>query len=188
MSTIIDSKAGTHFPGKIFVTPHACDRAVERFGVERSKAPMHVMDLLRKAALIDGDMTDDSGNPVRLFAYKGTAFVVDRSEATVITLYPRDSICDAVKAPVERVVKRIIAAAKRDERREVKRLTIEKAELGVVKASVELRLAKTDSPKIADKLRVEITLIDEKITLIERGIAKAQADHKTIVKSAVAYV
>src|SRR5205085_6842932 len=153
MSLTIDPKAGTHFTGKIFVTPHACDRAVERFGVERGQAPMHVMDLLRKAALIDAEMTDDNGSLKRLFAYKGTAFVVDAKNDTVVTVYPMTTVCEAVKAPIERVLKRIIAAAKRDEKREVKRLTIEKAELGVERAAMALSLAKTDSPKVADMLR-----------------------------------
>lgn len=30
---LVDPKAGTHFTGKIFVSPHACDRAVEHFGI-----------------------------------------------------------------------------------------------------------------------------------------------------------
>lgn len=188
MNYAIDPKAGAHFVGKIFVTPHACDRAVEHFGVDRARAPMYVMDLLRRAALVDPDVIDENGKRGRLFAYQRTAFVVAPDEDTVITLYPQHKANEAVRGPVERIIHRALAAAKRKESRETKRIRIRTAELGVERAECALRLAKTDSVSVADKMNERIMQIDRELADLERELIDVRRERTNIAKSVVAYI
>ncbi|MGF9711677.1 hypothetical protein [Paenibacillus naphthalenovorans] len=187
-SAAIDPLAGTHFTGKIFVTPHACDRAVEHFGIDRAKAPMYVMDMLRKAALIDPEVIDENGKLGRLFAYRRTAFVVSPHEDTVITLYPQHKANETVRNPIERLIQRALAAARRKEQRETKRINVKKAELGVERAECVLRLAKTDSAAVSEKMRDRITKIDGEIADLDREIIEIKRERTNIAKSVVAYV
>lgn len=185
----IDPKAGTHFTGKIFVKPHALDRATEHFGIKRSDAPVFVMDRLRKAALIDAEFMGECGNVGRLFTYGGIAFVVAIGEATVITLYPekvraQESLTKSVAA----VIKRMIKSAQRTEAAELKRLTKLRADVNLELATVEHGIAhgsgKATIRKLTDKaveLRAEIERIDNEIVTTKR--AKA-----TVLKNVCAYV
>lgn len=184
----IDPKAGTHFIGKIFVTPHALDRATEHFGIDRSKAPMHVMDLLRKAALVSGHVIAEDGNPARMFAYKRVAFIVHLTESTVYTLYPQHMACETVRNPIERVIQRAIKAAERTEQREVKRITVRKAELAIERAGCEIRRAKSESVRVIADMTDKIAVIDVEMTRLDRELIGVRREKTNVMKSCVAYV
>lgn len=184
----IDPKAGTHFTGKIFVTPHACDRATEHFGVDRSKAPMYVMDMLRKAALIDPDVIDDNGNSARMFAYNRAVLIVAPTESTVITVHPQTQASEAVRNPIERIIQRTIKAAQRKEVRETKRINVTKAELLVERANYELRRAKSESIKVIADMSAKIADIDVEVARLDRELFEIKREKKTLMKSVAAYV
>lgn len=187
MSIAIDPKAGTHFIGKIFVSPHACDRAVEYFGVDRSKAPMHVMDLLRKSSLISPLVCDEEGKPARMFAYRRTVFIVHPTEDTVYTLYPQHKANESVRSPIENLILRSIKTAERREKREQKRISIRKAELHIERGQAELRLAKSGSSRVIAEMDARITVIDEELRKLNRELIEAQREKTNIMKSAAAY-
>lgn len=184
----IDPKAGTHFVGKIFVKPHACDRAVEHFGVERSRAPMYVMDILRKASLVSNHVVDEEGNPGRMFSYRSTTLIVHPTEDTVITLYPQHQAHESVRNPIERIILRAVKAAERKEKREVKRLNVRRAELMLERAQVELRRVKSESSRIVAEMTARINEIDSELKALEREILLVQREKTNIMKSVAAYV
>lgn len=188
MGAQLDPRAGTHFTGKIFVTPHALERAVEYFGVDRSKAPMHVMDLLRKASLIDANVLGEDGNSGRLFAYKRTAFVVSLYEDTVITMYPREDSPVYVRESVAKTLATVLRAAQRKETREVKRLDLCKAELTVERAECALRKLKTTSISVAKQMDRRIAEIDGQIASINAEIFEVRREKTTLAKGIAAYV
>lgn len=188
MNSLLDPLAGTHFRGKIFVKPHACDRAVEYFGIDRSQAPMFVMDMLRKSALVDPDVIGEDGNPGRLFAYRRTAFVVARDEDVVITLYPQELAPLSVRKGVDKALAAVLKAAQRLERRELKRLTIRKAELAVERAECELRRLKTNSINVATTMEEKIARIDEELTKIDAEIFEVKREKTTLAKGIVSYI
>lgn len=185
--TGIDPKAGKHFPGKIFVTPHACDRATEHLGISRGEAPVHVMGLLRKSAFID-TVTGDDGNTQRLFAYRGTAFIVSAEEDTVITLYPQQDANQTVLDSVRTVLAKTLRSARAKEKRETRRITIEIAELNVERAELVLRAAKTTSKRVMQMAELRIGEIDGEVTQLERELSEIRREKKNIVKSIAAFV
>jgi len=184
----IDPKAGTHFIGKIFVKPHALDRAKEHFGVERSEAPMWVMDRLRKASLISAHVIDEFGNPARMFGYQRIVFIVHPTEQTVITLYPQHKANESVRNPIERLIQRAMRSAERKEQRERKRINIAKAELAIERASYELRRAKSDSVKVIADMNEKIANIDAKISELDSELFEIQREKTNLMKSVVAYI
>jgi hypothetical protein len=188
MTSTLDPRAGTHFTGKIFVTPHALDRAVEYFGVDRGKAPMHVMDLLRKASLIDANSLSDDGTVFRLYAYKRIVFAVAPHEDKVITLYPRDDSPIAVREGVAKVLSTLLRAAQRKETREVKRLELRRAELTVERAECALRKLKTTSINVAKQMDGRIAEIDGEVAAINAEIFEVRREKTTLAKGIAAYV
>lgn len=188
MSCIIDPKAGTHFVGKIFVSPHACDRATEHFGVDRAKAPMYVMDNLRKATLVSAHVIDEEGKPARMFAYKRTVYIVHPTDSTVYTLYPQHKANEIVRNPIERIIQRAINSAERKEKREVKRISIRKAELSVERAQAELRRAKSESGRVVSEMAARIAEIDKEIRALDTEMINVQREKTNVMKSVVAYV
>ncbi|UMR34001.1 hypothetical protein MJ749_14995 [Paenibacillus polymyxa] len=188
MSIAIDPRAGTHFIGKIFVSPHACDRAVEHFGVERAKAPMYVMDLLRKSSLISEHVIDEDGKPGRMFAYRRTVFIVHPSESTVYTLYPQHKANESIRNPIERLIQRAVKAAERKEKREVKRINVRKAELAVERAEAELRCVKSESNRVIAEMNARVNEIDVELRILERELFEIKREKTNLMKSVVAYV
>ncbi|MBJ6364201.1 hypothetical protein ACFOQM_23560 [Paenibacillus sp. GCM10012307] len=187
--SIVDPAAGTHFTGKIFVTPHACDRAVEYFGIERKHAPLHVMDLVRKSALIDPHVVGEgSSEPARLFAYDRFAFVVNLREDAVITIYPRQYASEQLRKEVGRVLKKVLTASQREEKQILRKLALKQAELNVAKAEAELRLLKTNLTKVKRKLSAEIAEIVVELTRIEDERLSALRRKTTLAKDICAYV
>jgi hypothetical protein len=185
---VIDPKAGTHFTGKIFVVPHALDRAVEHFGIERSAAPMYVMDMLRRASLIDPHVIGEDGNPGRLFAYKRTAFVVALTEDTVITLYPQETAARHVIEGVGKVLARALKTAQRTEARELKRLAIRRAEINVKRAELELRLLCTKSTTVIRKVNDDLANIDAELAAIVSEEFEIKREKSTIAKGICAFI
>lgn len=184
----IDPKAGTHFIGKIFVKPHALDRAVEHFGVDRSEAPMWTMGRLRKASLISTHVIDEFGNPARMFGYQRIVFIVHPTEQTVITLYPQHKANENVRNPIERLIQRAMRAAERKEQRETKRINIAKAELAIQRAGYELRRAKSDSLSVIADMTDKITQIDAQINEYNVELFEIQREKTNTMKSVVAYI
>ncbi|MDR9852949.1 hypothetical protein RJP21_04960 [Paenibacillus sp. VCA1] len=188
MTVAIDPKAGTHFVGKIFVKPHACDRATEHFGVDRKDAPIWVMDRLRKASLISAHVIDEFGNPARMFGYQRIVFIVHPTEQTVVTIYPQYKANEVIRNPIERIIQRTIRTAERKVQRETKRINIAKAELAMERAGYELRLAKTDSVKVIADMNERIASIDAKVAAFDRELFELQREKTNLMKSVVAYI
>ncbi|ANY67692.1 hypothetical protein BBD42_15375 [Paenibacillus sp. BIHB 4019] len=183
----IDPAAGTHFTGKIFVTPHALDEAVKDFGVERAKAPMYVMDNLRRAAFI-AHIVNEDGRPSRLFGYRRMAFVVAPDTATVITVYPRHNVNPTLAESVQRVLIRSLKAAARKERAESKRTAVAIATLNVEYAECELRKVRSNSVKTIESMTVRQTEIKREINVMERDLLELRRENTNLANSIIVYL
>jgi len=187
-ASVLDPKAGTHFTGKIFVTPHALDRVAQHFGVERSAAPMWVMDRLRKSSLVDPEVIGEDNIPRRLFVYQRVAYIVAQHEDTVVTVYPQENAPEDVRSNVGKVLLRALKTAQRIEKRELRRLTIEKAELNVRRAELELRKLQTNLVMLQRKIDDELTLIAAEIKRVDSEMFVAKREKSSLAKGICAYV
>ncbi|WP_337102384.1 hypothetical protein [Paenibacillus sp. YIM B09110] len=185
--TAIDPKAGTHFTGKIFVTPHALDEAVKDFGVERAKAPMYVMDHLRKAAFISNIVNED-GRPGRLFGYRRMAFVVAPESDTVITVYPRHNSNPTLMESVQRVLIRALKAATRKEHAAEKRIKVAIAQLNVESAECELRKVRSNSISLIASLTERQAEIGRSINEMERELLEIKRETTNLANSVIVFV
>jgi hypothetical protein len=187
MTCAIDPKAGTHFTGKVSVTQHAIDRAVEHFRIDRSQANNFIIDNLRKAAFVDTVFEDD-GRVTRMFGYKRMVFVLDVAEDVVITVFPQHQANASVLDPVQKVLIRALKAAQRKEKAEEKRITVAKAQLAIRRAECEIRKAKTESVKVRALMDAEIAEINAEIAKLDRELAEVKREKKNLCKSIVAYL
>lgn len=187
MTIALDPKAGTHFTGKIFVTPHACDEAAKDFGVDRAKAPIYVMDNLRKAAFISNIVNED-GRPGRLFGYKRMAFVVAPETDTVITVYPRHNVNQALSDSVKKLLTGALKSADRKEKVAEKRISIAKAQLNVERAECELRRAKSQSITVIDAMITRVNDIDAEIIALDRELLEIKREKTNLANSIVVFV
>lgn len=187
-NNVIDPKAGTHFIGKIFVVPHALDRVTEHFDVERSAAPAWVMDRLRKASLVDPDVIGEDGTARRLFVYQRIAFIVAQHEDTVVTVYQQEKAPEDVRNNVGKVLMRALKAAQRTEKRELRRLTIEKAEVNVKRAELELRRLKTNLLSLQRKIDEELSLLAYELKRIDSDIFAVKREKSSLAKGICAYM
>jgi ribosomal protein L20 len=184
----IDAKAGTHFIGKIFVTPHALDRVTQHFGVDRAGAPMWVMDRLRKASLVDPDVIGEDGVSRRLFVYQRVVYIVAQNEDTVVTVYQQETAPEDVRGNVGKVLTRALKAAQRAEQRELRRLAIERAELNVRQAGLELRRLQTNLATVKRKIDEELVGIAAEMSRIEAEVYAVKREKSTLAKGICAYI
>lgn len=79
------------FFGKISVTPHAIEKAMDLFGFENPKdAKRFIIENLKQSVFVS-EIMGETGKVDRLFAYRRIAFVVDRYKDVVITVYIREN-------------------------------------------------------------------------------------------------
>jgi hypothetical protein len=187
-SLALDTRAGTHFAtDKIYVTPHALDECTKDFGIERAKAPVFVMNRLRKASYIS-EVIGEDGNAARLFGHKRMAFVVSLTEPVVITVYPQDTIDTPVNEAVTKILTRSLRASERKVKTDTKRLGVQIAEWNVKRAELNLRIARTESRKTVADMSAMITDIDTEIRELERQSFEIRREHTRLARSLIAYI
>jgi hypothetical protein len=80
------------FTGDVFVTPHAIDKAMQLFPLETAEeARRFVKNGLANATFIS-EIVGETGKVDRLYAHRRIAFVLDRVDDVVITVYIRDNV------------------------------------------------------------------------------------------------
>lgn len=184
---LLDPNAGGHFKANINVLPHACERAVEHFRVDRREASRFITENLRKSSFVSY-ITHEDGRLQRLFGFNRIAFVVDAADDTVITVYPQHQANAAVLEPVHKVLIRALKAADRKEKAEERRIKVEKAQLAIKRAECELRIARTSSRKVTVTMRAEIEDIDAKSAELGRQLTEIKREKKNLAKSIVAFI
>lgn len=76
----------------VFITPHAVLKASDLFGVDYgSEARKTILEKLKRATFVS-EIVGESGKVDRLFAYRRIAFVLDRYDDVVITIYLRENV------------------------------------------------------------------------------------------------
>lgn len=175
------------FAGKITVSRHAIDEAVKDFRVDRKDAEEWVRANLRKSRFIS-DIISPEGRPSRVFAYHRIAFILDRAEDVVITVYPQNSPDSRLHAKVETLIMRELRNAERTERAAIRSAAVEKARLAIEKARCEYAMTVTPSKAVIAANTRKITEIDELITQLDRQVLESKRAKSSVAKALAAYL
>lgn len=180
---------GTHeqFRGKITVSQHAMDEAVRDFRVNHKLADEWIRSNLRKARFI-AVAVGEKGNTVRLFGFQRIAFVLDKSENHVITVYPRHHATSILKQKVEMVVFRELQKMEKLESATERKHRLLKAEMNVERAQLLLKLERVRSEDLRLAYQARVRAIDESIQQLDEDFMKIRKDKAAIAKSIIAYI
>lgn len=155
------------------VTDHAIQRAVERLGLPKFNAANHLVQLMQ-TAYYNGDST---GRKV-YDHYKSRTRLIVSYDNEIITVYKVPEILEpkqtVFSADIVELVRRRYAQYTRQYRSNIYNLEVEKAELNLELAQLQLNLVKAKSPKVRDSIK---TSIDELVTMIGRKEEDIEAEH-----------
>jgi hypothetical protein len=129
------------FTGSVFVTPHAIDKAMELFKIKnRVEARIFVLDNLRKSTYIS-EIVGEKGKTDRLFAHRRIAFVLDRVDDVVITIYVREHVDKELREEVKEIITDYIVRMHDEEKELKKEITALEVEEEILSQFVKLGLA-----------------------------------------------
>ena len=178
---------GEKFTGQAYITLHAQDEAVKKFGVRPKHAEEWVRSKLSKARFIS-DILSEDGNLCRLYATERISIVLDMRENKVVTVYPRHRAPESLRQRIESMIAKELRKLKRHETALERKYRLPKAELEVEKAELNLRLLKTKSEAVKLACQARINAIDQRIAEMDEEIENARIKRSTFAKGVAMYV
>ncbi|MFD1267549.1 hypothetical protein ACFQ3Y_08950 [Paenibacillus motobuensis] len=175
------------FTGKIRVSQHAIDRAIERIGVAPDKAEQFIRDNAKKAEFVSMITTED-GRISRLFAYRRVAYIMPPDVDLVVTVYELHYAPSALQQRVETLVKRELAKAAQREQAIERRVRVEKLRLSVEAAQCRYKMAVTPSKRVIHANEKRLEEIDTIVAGLDAELNEARREKTTIAKGLVAYL
>lgn len=169
-----------------FVTQHAIDRAVERFGVKRQLAESWIRTNLNKAKFI-ADIVESNGRDGRLFVNEGIAFIIEKADTRVITVY-KPNVPAALYDKVATIVQRELAKSERQERSIERRNTLIKAELRIELAELNLRLLRARSQATKNAVTGRIRAVELRIAELDAEIDEVRRNKSKVARGVAAYL
>jgi Asp-tRNA(Asn)/Glu-tRNA(Gln) amidotransferase B subunit len=169
-----DKHAGKHFSGKrVRTSIHAREEAMKEFRVERYAADDWIKEQLSYSQFI-GSIYAADGKQVRLFGYKRIAFILAADTDLVITIYARHIVDEALRNPLEELVKSVVKHASA-------RLAVKEKEFKETVGTLRrLRAVASDNEVM--------NCIDEEIKKQEESLHEMRQEHAKLLKGVVAYV
>jgi hypothetical protein len=146
----------------IYVTPHAMLKASELFGINYGpEARQFVIDNLKKATFVS-EIVGEDGKVDRLFGYRRIAFILDRNDPVVITVYPRKNVEAGLREKVTELLFEHLDDLKRQEQELEDELLVidmevamleELSKVGVKEATVWVPLMRREYRHKSEELR-----------------------------------
>lgn len=128
-----------------FITDHAQDRAVKRFGINRRSA----VNWAKQKASISRyvtDVLDDNGKPGRLFVSNGVGLIADIAKDVIVTIVdPKSYGYSDLNRKLSRFATQELAIAERNETKQLRNIELLRAEIEIEMGELRLRLLKTRS-------------------------------------------
>ena len=166
------------FKESIFVTPHATDKACELFGIKnREHARSFIREGLRNSTFIS-EIVGDTGKVDRLFANKRIAYIVDRNDDVVITVYIREVVDKELRAEVKDIIaehlQRIHATEKEIEEE-------------LLSLEIEYEINKEVSRRGIEPF-ASLKCIENRITALQDELDKFKSKRSRVAKGAVVFL
>jgi hypothetical protein len=178
-----------NFIGKIHVSQHAIDRAVERFSIAPDKAEQWIRDNVKKARYVSTTVSaEDGGRESRLFVWQRVAYVMDMHIDRVITIYSQHHAPSTLSQRVQALLNRELTKAERKEAAAVRKADIERKELAVERARAEYRMTVTPSAAVIKLNTKRIKAIDARLAEIDAEIMAVKKEKSAIARGLIAYL
>lgn len=169
------------------IEPHACNRAVERFGVKADDAAKWIREQFAVAVYV-GDTFDKLGNLRRIFSNGSVLIVVNANESRVHTVYKPRSRHQGIKQKLVDVLEKETRKIKRHLEKVRRESTIKIAEIQVEIAQVNLQKVKSKSEAVRLACDARISALYEEVREIRIELESAEAEWKRAVITKAAYV
>lgn len=173
----------TRTTGKISVSQHAIDRAIQHFRVDRRVAEDWVRSQFRKAAFVSEILSED-GRPTLLYAFNRIAFAVGVTDNVIATVYPQNYAVTELATKVHRLISRELRKAEQTVRGVERRVSVAKAKLAVERAKCEYNMMITPSKAVIAANSLRLTEIDEELAKLDAelfGREKGEGGRSKIV-------
>lgn len=181
------------------VTAHAIERAVERLGVAQQHARNHLRQLIQSAYYV-GETVTAGNRKVRYFDHaKSRVRLVVGLDDSIVTVYrfpdevselkeAAPALPEAFADDIRQLVLRKVNAIKREHGRKKRALEIERAEVSLEIAQLELNHAKAKSPKTRATIKEQLSALITKRERIEYEMDAAETEYKRIIEGTGAFV
>jgi len=175
------------FTGKIRVTQHAIDRAVERLGAERASAEQTIRDNMKKATFVSYILNEE-GRHNRLFTYQRVAYILAADIDLVVTLFKQHYAPAAITQQVRKVLDRELAKAVRKEKAAERRVAVAKAKLDVEAAQCRYKMTVTPSKAVIATNTERLAQIDVRLTALDGELTAARRAKSDIARGMVPFM
>lgn len=172
--------------GDIFVTKHAIERITERLGIAVKDAERYAKERLKRARYL-GVIQGEDGGTRRVFADKGTRFLLDAVEDRLITVIPDDRVLPDLRDAVNHLLARQIKRAEREEKSALYRIKVARAKLQVERAKCEYAMTVTPSKTVRSVNEARVKAIDAEIAELTERELEAQRRKRDVIIAATVY-
>ncbi|MCU6709305.1 hypothetical protein M6D81_11365 [Paenibacillus sp. J5C_2022] len=178
-----------NFIGKVYVSQHAIDRAVERFSIAPEKAEQWVRDNVKKARFVSVTVSaEDGGKESRLFVWQRVAYLLAMDMDRVITVYAQHHSLSSISGRVQTLLNRELTRAERKEAAAVRKAAIERAELAIERAKCDYRMTVTPSAAVIKANTKRIREIDRRMAEIDAEVLAVKKEKSAIARGLIAYI
>ncbi|MNF95308.1 hypothetical protein D3C84_780540 [compost metagenome] len=172
----------------IELSPHAYQRASERFKKDESAAPGYFRSILKQAKRI-GLQKDSHGNDSILYAHGRIAIYVEPDLSEIKTVLKQESVTySPIKTKVAELHEREIRKLERTEKSKLRNLQSEELQVNVEIANAKLRIHKTRSEAVRMACAAHIKGLEEYIGQLKEEIETVQSQKRQVCRSMVAVV
>lgn len=174
--------------GRVRVSQHAAEEYVKDFGGTVEQARSRIGVNIRRATHV-AEVTGADGKSGVLYAYGGACYIVRHDERgpVVVTVYKTEPVVAAVRDKVREMVTKELRKAERKERETACRIAVEKAEIVVEIAQINLRMVKSRSEAVRIACQARINALHTAIAELDEELRKVIGNKRAIAKTVAAY-
>jgi len=189
MTAAVVSEQSRNFVGKVYVSQHAIDRAVERFSIAPDKAEQWIRDNVKKARYVAVTVSaEDGGRESRLFVWQRVAYLLAMDMDRVITIYAQHHAPSSLSQRVQSLLNRELMRAERKEAAAIRKAEIERAELSIEQARCNYRMTVTPSAAVIKVNTKRLREIERRLAEIDTEVLAVKKEKSAIARGLIAYL
>jgi hypothetical protein len=168
-----------NFNDDIFITPHAVEKARELFGFESEQDARRFIINNLKQSIFVSEIVGESGKVDRLFAHRRVAFIMDRIDDVVITIYIRENVDADLRAKVRDLLCDHLKELEKQE---------QQLALNILEADIDAELTRSLAAIGIDELDKWTEIADNTLEIARESLRDFQLEKSKVAKGIVAFL